>query len=135
MKKLAILFLIIYLFPPSICLADKIQGHACYTYGDNESLVQAEHTAKMLAIRNAIESNTIFIESTSQITDFQLTQDLIKSVSVAQVQEVKVLKRIESGRTLCYTVEGFVNPQEMQTAIRDYLIKKFLTFSSKIMAG
>jgi hypothetical protein len=124
MNKPMAFFLIIYLLLPSICFADKIQGHACYTYGDNESLVQAEHTAKMLAIRNAIESNTIFIESTSQITNFQLTQDLLQSVSVGQVQGVKVLKRIESGRTLCYTVEGFVNPQEMQTAIKDYLSKK-----------
>lgn len=121
MGKMAIFVFLIHLLFTSICFAEKIQGHACYTYGDNESLVQAEHTAKMLAIRNAIESNTIFIESTTQITDFQLTQDLLRSVSAGQVKGVKVLKRLESGRTLCYTVEGYVDPDEMQTAIKTFL--------------
>jgi hypothetical protein len=124
MKKVATFLIVGYFLLPSVCLADKIQGHACYTYGDNESLVQAEHTAKMLAVRNAIESNTIFIESTSQISDFQLTQDLLKSVSAGQVREVKVLKRLQSGRTICYTIEGIVDAIEIQTAIKDYLSKK-----------
>ena len=124
MRRIMILLLVSWLFFPAVCLADKIQGHACYSYGDSESLVQAEQIAKALAIRNAIESYTVFIESTTQITDFQLTQDLLKTVSVGQVKGVKVLKRLESGRTLCYTVEGFVNPQEMQTAVKDYLAGK-----------
>jgi hypothetical protein len=121
MKKRPILFLVALFLFPSTCLAEKIQGHACYTYGDNESLVQAEHTAKMLAIRNAIESCTIFIESTSKITDFQLTSDLIKAVSAGQVKGVKELKRLQSGRTICYTIEGFVDPNEMHTAINNFL--------------
>ncbi len=121
MKRITMLLLVPWLLFPAICLADKIQGHACYTYGDSESLLQAEQIAKALAIRNAIESYTVFIESTTQITDFQLTQDLLKTVSAGQVKGVKVLKRLESGRTLCYTVEGFVDPPEMQAAIREYL--------------
>lgn len=121
MNKTLIFFLLSYFLFPSICFADKIQGHACYTYGDNESLVQAEQTVKMLAIRNAIESNTILIESTSQISNFQLTSDLIKSVAAGQVKELKITKFPQSGRTLCCMIEGVVDPVEMRDAIRDYL--------------
>lgn len=109
------------LFANSAWCADKITGNACYTYGDNESLVQAEQMTKTLAIRNAIESYSTFIESTTQIKDFQLSNDLINTVSARQVKRVKVLKRLESGRKLCYTVEGFVEPAEMQNAIKNYL--------------
>ncbi len=113
--------IIIILFTNAAWCADKISGSACYTYGDNESLVQAEQMTKTLAIRNAIESYSIFIESTSTVRDFQLSSDLINTISTAQVKGVKVLKRLESGRKLCYTVEGYVEPFEMQIAIKDYL--------------
>lgn len=101
--------------------ADKISGSACYTYGDNESLVQAEQMAKTLAIRNAIESYSTFVESTTQVKDLQLSTDLINTVSVGQVKDIKVLKRLESGRKLCYTVEGFVEASELRNAITKYL--------------
>ena len=62
-----------------------------------------------------------FIESTTQIKDLQLSSDLINTVSAGQVKAVKVLKRLESGRKLCYTVEGYVEPFEMQNAIKNYV--------------
>jgi hypothetical protein len=118
------IWIIIILFANSAWCADKISGSACYTYGDNESLVQAEQMTKTLAIRNAIESYSTFIESTTQIKDLQLSSDLINTVSAGQVKGVKVLKRLESGRKLCYTVEGFVEPNELRSVIKDYLIGK-----------
>ena len=115
------IWIIIILFANAAWSADKISGNACYTCGDNESLVQAEQMTKTLAIRNAIESYSTFIESTTKITDFQLSTDLINTISTGQVKGVKVLKRLESGRKLCYTVEGYVEPFEMQNAIKKYL--------------
>jgi hypothetical protein len=112
---------IIILFANGALCADKISGNACYTYGDNESLVQAEQMTKTLAIRNAIESYCIFIKSTTQVTDFKLSADLINTVSAGQVKAVKVLKRLESGRKLCYTIEGFVEPKELKAEINKYL--------------
>jgi hypothetical protein len=104
--------------------ADKISGNACYTYGDNESLIQAEQMAKTLAIRNAIESYSTFIESTTKVKDLQITSDLINTVSIGQVKKVKVLKRLESGRKLCYTMVGFVEPKELKAEINEYLSGK-----------
>lgn len=115
---------IIILFANAAWCADKISGSACYTYGDNESLVQAEQMTKTLAIRNAIESYSTFIESTTKITDFQLSTDLINTISTGQVKAVKVLKRLESGRKLCYTIEGFVEPKELRAEIKEYLSGK-----------
>jgi hypothetical protein len=114
----------IILFANAAWGADKISGNACYTYGDNESLVQAEQMTKTLAIRNAVESYSLFVESTTQVTDFQLSVDLINTVSTGQVKAVKILKRLESGRKLCYTIEGFVEPQDLKIAIKDYLKDK-----------
>ena len=122
MKKLILLAL--FLFPSVTWCADKIQGNACYTYGDSESLIQAEQMAKTFAIRNAIESYSIFIESTTKITDLQLSSDLVKLVSTGQVKGPKVLRRLESGRKLCYTVEALIDPQETKKAINDFLKNK-----------
>lgn len=116
--------IIIILFANAAWCADKISGSACYTYGDNESLVQAEQMTKTLAIRNAIESYSTFIESTTQISDLQLSSDLINTVSAGQVKRIKILKRLQSGRKLCYTIEGFVEPNNLKTAIREYLSGK-----------
>lgn len=118
------IWIIIILFANAALCADKISGSACYTYGDNESLVQAEQMTKTLAVRNAIESYSTFIESTTKITDFQLSADLINTISSGQVKAVKVLKRLESGRKLCYTIEGFVEPKELKAEIKDYLSGK-----------
>ncbi|MBU0767549.1 MAG: hypothetical protein ABIJ25_05520 [Pseudomonadota bacterium] len=118
------IWIIIILFANAALCADKISGSACYTYGDNESLVQAEQMTKTLAIRNAIESYSTFIESTTKITDFQLSSDLINTISTGQVKGVKVLKRLESGRKICYTVEGFIEPNELKSVIKDYLAGK-----------
>jgi hypothetical protein len=81
LKKIPLIQSVIFILclPSIIWGADKIQGSACYSYGDNESLVQAEQMTKTLAIRNAIESYSTFIESTTQITDFQLSNDLINT--------------------------------------------------------
>lgn len=118
------IWIIIILFANAAWCADKILGNACYTYGDNESLIQAEQMAKTLAIRNAVESYSLFVESTTQVTDFQLSTDLINTISTGQVKAVKVLKRLEAGRKLCYTIEGFVDPKELKTEIKEYLSGK-----------
>ena len=61
MKHKFVLLLLI----PIICLAQsdriKVTGEYSYTYGDNESLLEAKNLCYTMAIRNAIESLTVFI--------------------------------------------------------------------------
>jgi hypothetical protein len=109
------------LFPSLSWCADQIIGNACYTYGDNESLIQGDQMAKTLAIRNALESYSIYVESTTQVTDYKLSSDLINAISAGQVKGVKVLKRLQSSRKICYTVMGYVEPSKVKTAIEQYL--------------
>jgi hypothetical protein len=122
MKKyiFVVTFLCSIILPAISWSADKIEGNACFTYGDNESLVQAERTAKMLALRNAIESYGVFIESKSQIKNYEIMSDIIESVSAEQVRNVKILKRTQSGRKICYTIRGYVEPERMKKAMKNY---------------
>lgn len=40
----------LFLFPSLSWCADKIKGNACYTYGDNESLIQGDQMAKITMV-------------------------------------------------------------------------------------
>ena len=78
----------------SNCFADDvIQGHYCYTYGDNESLKEAREIVRTLAIRNAIESYRVFITSASTVKNFQLTNDLVQMISSGYLKDIKVIKQ------------------------------------------
>ncbi len=122
------LLVIIYAFTiltvlPSFALADEvIEGHYCYTYGDNESLIQARGITRSLAIRDAIESYNIFIQSITKVRDFKLTDDLVKTISAGHLKEIKVLEHSENNRTICDTIQASVNPKEFVHFIGEYLI-------------
>ena len=101
------------------CLADEIiKGHYCYTHGDNESLREARELTKTLAIRNAIESYRVFIESTSKVQNFQLTNDIVQMISSGYLKDIKVLEHTEEGRTVCDTIQATVSPQAVEKIIK-----------------
>ncbi len=122
------LLVIIYAFTiltvlPSFALADEvIEGHYCYTYGDNESLIQARGITRSLAIRDAIESYSVFIQSVTKVKDFKLTDDLIKTISAGHLKEIKVLEHSENNRTICDTIQASINSKEFEHFIGGYLI-------------
>lgn len=99
---------------------DKITGDACYTYGDNESLIQAEQTAKTLALKYAIESYSIFIESKTNVKNYEVISDIIASISAEQVYNIKYFKRTPSARKICFAVQGYISPEKMKKAIKNY---------------
>jgi len=111
-----ILFILCIVFS-SAHAQDKIQGTYSYTYGDNESLVEARQTCKDLALREAIESYSIFIESSTAVENFQTKEDIIESISAGYLQDVTVTEQKEEGRTITITVEALVSPEEVKTII------------------
>jgi len=113
-KRILFLVGIIYF---SAHAQDKIRGTYSYTYGDNESLVEARQTCKDLALREAIESYTIFIESSTEVENFQTKEDIIESISAGYLQNVAVVDQTEEGRTITMTVEAEVSPEEVRTII------------------
>ena len=91
---------------------DIVQGHYCYTYGDNESLKDARELTRLLATRNAIESYRVFITSTSNVKNFQLTNDLVQIISSGSLKDIKVIEHKEQGRTICETIQAKIVSQE-----------------------
>ena len=102
---------------------DTIRGTYAYTYGDKESLVEARQTCKELALREAIESYAIFIESSTTVEDFQVKEDLIQSISTGYSKNVNIVEQREEGRTITMTVEASVDPEEVEELIESWAQK------------
>ncbi len=109
---------IILFFVSSVNADETIEGHYCYTYGDKESLKEAKDVTRTLAIRNAIESYRVYIESTTSVRNFTLTNDIIQIVSSGYLKDMKVVEHREEGRTICDTVEFTVSPKEIEKVVR-----------------
>jgi len=104
------------------CFADEIiKGNYCYTYGDNESLIEAKELTRTLAIRNAIESYRLFVESTTNVKNFQLTNDIVQMLSSGYLKNVKVLAHSEEGRTICETIQASISPQAVDKEYKQFL--------------
>lgn len=99
----------------------EVTGDATYTYGDNESLLAATTTAKTLAIRKAIESYQVFVDATSTVQDFQLTQDLVKTIAAGYLHDLKIVEQSETGRTIHVRVKGYVLPKEIKSVLNQKL--------------
>lgn len=116
--KEVILFIMVML--TCTCLfaqSTKITGEYTYTYGDNESLLEAKSLCYTMAIRNAIESFTVYIQSTTTIQDFRLKNDLIQAISSGYIDRLTVDEEKVEGRTIHYAISGFVNPISVKNII------------------
>ncbi len=128
MKKLFIPFIFIFIFLlliiPGAFADEIIKGHYCYTYGDNESLKEARELTRTLAIRDAIESYRVFLESTSTVKDFKLTNDLLQIISSGYLKDIKVLEHVEKGRTVCDTIQASISPKAVENIIKREVRKR-----------
>jgi len=111
------IILFVLLVASSLLAQDMIKGTYSYTYGDSESLVEARQTCKDLALRQAIESYAIFIESSTKVQDFQLKEDIIETISAGYLTHIKILEQNEEGRNITMTVEAMVDSSAVQSVI------------------
>ncbi len=103
---------------------DTIRGSYSYTYGDSESLVEARQTCKDLAIREAIESYYIFVESSTEVESFQMKEDLIQSIAAGFIQNINIVEQKEEGRTLSISIEASVMPEDVKQLVQKLLEKR-----------
>lgn len=119
MKKVILLITII----PIILFAQaeriKVTGEYSYTYGDSESLLEAKSLCYTMAIRNAIESLTVFVQSTATVDNYQLKNDLIQMISSGYIDELNIDKEKVNGRTIYYSISGYVNPIVVKQIIQN----------------
>jgi hypothetical protein len=71
---------------------DKIQGSYTYTYGDKESLVEARQSCKDLAVRDAIESYYVFVQSSTGVENFQTKEDIIQSIAAGYLKDLRIVE-------------------------------------------
>ncbi|MBT7408763.1 MAG: hypothetical protein HN826_03585 [Methylococcales bacterium] len=122
MKKILIIALLI-LAPLTVFSADRLTGHACYHYSDNESLLVARQLAISLAKREILEQSSTFVESTSTVENFSLKNDLITSLSGGVLKNIKVTLKTESveKREVCRTITAEIEPVEFKKKIQSSL--------------
>ena len=99
--------------------AEVVTGKACYRYSDNESLTAAREIALSMAKRDALEGNSVFVESTSNVENMTLKNDLITNLTTGYLKNLKVLEETEDFglREICRTVQAEVEPVEVKQQI------------------
>lgn len=106
---------------------DVIRGTYSYTYGDGESLVEAKQTCKELAIKDAIESYYLFVESSTQVENSIMKEDMITSLAAGYLKNLKVTEQKEEGRTITTTVEAEVNAEDVKQLVEKKIAEKSAT--------
>jgi len=118
MKNINRTIFLLLVWVPFIFGQDKIQGSYSYTYGDKESLVEARQTCKDLAVRDAIESYYVFMESSTNVENFQTKEDIIQSIAAGYLKNLNIVEQKEEGRTITMVVEATVMPEEVKNLVR-----------------
>ncbi len=96
----------------------KIIGEYQYTYGDNESLIEAKSICYSMAVRNAIESYKTFVIATSTVKDYKLIKDLIQTISSAYIEDLKIIEESVTGRTVNTKIEGYIVPSIIDNVLK-----------------
>ena len=107
------------LLASQMAAAEVVTGNACYRYSDNESLTAAREIALSMAKRDALEGNSVFVESTSNVENMTLKNDLIANLTTGYLKNLKVLEETEDFglREICRTVQAEVEPVEVKQQI------------------
>ncbi len=115
MKKLIIVLFVI--FSVSLFAQDTITGTYSYTFGDSETLVEARKLCKDLALREALESYAIYVESSTTIENYELKEDILHTISSGYLTNVEILEQSEEGRTITTTIQATVQPDDVKSEI------------------
>jgi hypothetical protein len=105
--------------------AEKIQveGQACYTFGDNESLVEAKQFCFDLAKRNAIERYCTFVRSETLTKNYQLEKDVVDTLAAGSLENIKIIEETKKNREICYRITGVVD----EASVKKYLEQRIAT--------
>lgn len=120
MEKFITFLLLLLIFVSSVESAEKtkITGEYSYTYGDNESIMEAKNICYSMAVRNAIESYKTFVVATSTVQDYKLIKDLIQTISSGYVEDLKTVEQTVNGRTVYTKVEGYIVPAVIDNVLK-----------------
>ncbi|MBA5865199.1 MAG: hypothetical protein GDA67_00715 [Nitrospira sp. CR1.3] len=131
MRALSFITLLATLVLPPIVSAQVQTLTATHTYimGDNDSRNDARQLCFLEAKRKVLEKAGVYIESVSEVKDFQLTKDKITSFAAAilRVEIVKENFAFDNGHnTLTLTVKSDVDVGEVQKQLSAIVADKSL---------
>lgn len=84
-----------------------------------ESLIEAKGLCYTMAIRNAIESLTVFIQSTATVDNYQLKNDLVQAIASGYIYNLKIDNETVERRTIYYKISGYVNPNSVKNIVQN----------------
>lgn len=111
---------------------ETVNGDACYQYGDRESLLEAKTMALGLAKQRAIESHRVFVESSTTVSNYQLTEDVVKSLSRASLHNMKILKEEQEGRKMCVAITAQLDPADVAALINQRVNAKEVAKAAQV---
>lgn len=123
--------------PPRVSATDSFQeketvrASHCYRYGDDEAFNKARETAINIALKQAIRSHRVFVESSTRVKNFQLDDDIIATTSVAMLKNTTVEKEERKLQEVCVTVTASLNPRSTEDLIRQRLAAKEVAIEAK----
>lgn len=99
--------LALLLAAPSRAAVEEIEATGRYYLGDNDTRLDGHRLALMEAKRNALEKAGTYVESITEVKDFQLTRDDVKTYTagIIEVTEPEEPKWEMVGQTLRCTVK------------------------------
>ena len=119
MRSLLLIILLVALILPTVAFAEIQTFTATHTYilGDHDSKDDARQRCLLEAKRKILEQAGVYIESASEVKNFDLTKDKITSFAVAvmQVKDTKEKVGFENGHmTLTLTTTAQVDLAEVR---------------------
>lgn len=111
----------------ALAQTSEVEGQACYTYGDNETLINARQLCFNLAKRDAIERYCTLVRSESLTRNYQLEKDVVDTLAVGFLRNIKIVERTERGREVCYRITGVLD----ETDVRRFLEQSAASRQSK----
>ena len=91
-----------------------VEGQGCYAYGDDETPSQAKDKAMARAREQAVSSYKVWVESSSQVEDFQLKKDTIQSISAGMLSNVRTESIERKGQEICISIKAQIDPASVQ---------------------
>ncbi|MDP1768527.1 MAG: hypothetical protein Q8L74_06960 [Nitrospirota bacterium] len=131
MRALFVIILLAALVLPTVAVAATQTLTATHTYvmGDNDSRNDARQLCFLVAKRKVLEQAGSFIQSSSEVKNFDLTRDQITSYSAA-VLSVEIVKEdygfTNGHNTLTLTVKADVDVADVQKRLKAILADKSL---------
>ena len=129
MKKLyLIIIFILLIFSPKIySQTETVYASYRYIMGDNDSKNKAKKICFQEAKRLCLEKAGTYIESITEIKNYRLTKDEIKSYSAATLKVEIVSEKTEhtgESMAISMTVKAVVNINSLKEGIREMKNKK-----------